>query len=347
MPIFHTPPFHLQLAALAFGCAVLSSGVTKADSVVGFYKNTTVRLITGGTAGGGYDLYLRTLAEHFGRHVPGNPSVIVENRTGAGGLTAVNYVYNAAQKDGSNLIMPYNIHPTFQLVKPEGVKFDARKLVWLGNMALLNSVMSVTRDAGVRTIADAKKKQLIFGASSKGSQTYIVPVIFNKLVGTKIKMVLGYRGTSPITLAMERGEVHGRVGSWYIWKASKPDWLSDGKLVFLAQDGLNRNPELPDVPLYEELVSDPESKKIMRFLSYPVATSRALAVAPGVPTERVAALRKAFMDTLSDPAFLTAAKKRKMDIDPGTHEYVEGAIAELFSTPPELVARIRSLFGPN
>jgi tripartite-type tricarboxylate transporter receptor subunit TctC len=339
------PPRRLvRLAAASAACCVLVCTAARADRVADFYAGAQIRLVTGGTAGGGYDLYLRLLSEFFGRHVPGNPHVVVENRTGAGGINAVNYVYNAAPKDGTNLIMPYNIHPTFELLRPKGVKFDSRRLQWLGNLAELNDVMAVIDTAGVRTIADAKRKEIILGASSKGSETYIIPVLFNKIVGTKFKLVTGYAGTSPITLAMERGEIQGRVGSYYIWVASKPDWLRDGKLVLLAQDGLARNPALPDVPLYEDLVSSPEDKAIMRFMSYPVATSRALAVAPGVPADRVAALRTALMATLADPDFLATAKKRHMDIAAKDHKYVERVIAEMYATPPALIARMKTIF---
>lgn len=330
-------------AVLIAASGGLLSGA-RADAVADFYANAQVRLVTGGTAGGGYDLYLRLLSEFLGRHIPGKPRVMVEIRTGAGGINAVNYVYNAASKDGTNLIMPYNIHPTFELLRPKGMKFDSRKLQWLGNIAELNSVVALIDTAGVHTIDEAKRKELIFGASGKGSQTYIIPILFNKLLGTKFKLVLGYAGTTPITLAMERGEIQGRVGSYYIWEASKPDWLRDGKLVFLAQDGLTRNPALPNVPLYEDLVSTPDEKAIMRFMSYPVATSRALAVAPGVPADRVAALRKALMDTLADPELLAAAKKRHMDITAKDHKYVESVIAEMYATPPALIARMKSIF---
>ena len=336
-----------RLAALSAACIAFACSGARADGVADFYASSQVRLVTGGTAGGGYDLYLRLLSEFLGRHIPGKPHVMVEIRTGAGGINAVNYVYNAAPKDGSNLIMPYNIHPTFELLRPKGMKFDSRKLQWLGNIAELNSVVAVTDTAGVRTIDEAKRKQLIFGASGKGSQTYIIPVLFNKILDTKFKLVLGYAGTSPITLAMERGEIQGRVGSYYIWVASKPDWLRDGKLIFLAQDGLTRNPALPNVPLYEDLVSSPDEKAIMRFMSYPVATSRALAVAPGVPADRVAALRKALMETLADPDFLAVAKKRHMDITAKDHKYVESVIAEMHATPPALIERMKTIFGWN
>lgn len=315
------------------------------DPVAAFFSANTVKLITGGTAGGGYDQFLRILAEDYGRHLPGNPRVIVELRTGAGGMNAVNYVYNAAPKDGTNLVMPYDLHAAYQILRPDAVKFDMSKFLWIGNMTELAYALVVSADAGIRTVEDAKGKEIILGASNRSTQTYMVPALFNRALGTRFKMILGYEGTTPMTLAMERREIQGHVGSWYNWKTSRPDWFRDGTAVVLAQGGLKRSPELPDVPIYEELASTPDGKAMMNFLAYPIATSRALAVPPGVPAERVAALRKGFMDTLNDPAFLAKAKKRRMEIVADDHRTVESAMAKLFATPPALVEQMRTVFN--
>lgn len=314
------------------------------DPVARFYAGNTVKLITGGTAGGGYDHFLRILAEDYGRHLPGNPRVIVELRTGAGGLNAVNYVYNAAPSDGTNLIMPYDLHAVFQILRPDSVKFDMSKFMWVGNMAELSYVLVVNADAGLRSIEDAKHKEVILGASSRGTQTFMVPSLFNRALGTKFKLVLGYQGTTPMTLAMERGEIQGHIGSWYNWKTTRPQWIRDGTVVILAQGGLRRSPELPNVPTYNELAATSDQKLMMDFLAYPIATSRALAVPPGVPSERIAALRKGLMDTLSDPIFLEKAKKRRMEITPGNHTTVEMAMSKLFATPPKLIEKMRTIF---
>jgi tripartite-type tricarboxylate transporter receptor subunit TctC len=332
------------LVALAF-VAGGGSAAAQPDSVARFYAASTVKLITGGTVGGGYDQFLRLLAEEYGRHLPGNPRVIVENRTGAGGLNAVNYVYNAAPKDGTHLIMPYDLHAAFQMLSPNSVKFDMSKLVWIGNMAELSYVLVVNADTGVRTIEDAKRKEIILGASSRGTQTFMVPSLFNRALGTKYKLILGYAGTTPMTLAMERREIQGHVGSWYNWKTTRPAWIRDGTVAILAQGGLKRSPELPNVPIYAELATTPEQKLMMNFLAYPIATSRALAVPPGVPGERVEALRKGLMATLADPSFQAKAKKRRMEIVPGDHRVVEEAMTKLFATPPALIERMRTIFS--
>jgi tripartite-type tricarboxylate transporter receptor subunit TctC len=334
----------MVLAAVALVAARVPASA-QTDPVAAFYAANTVKLITGGTAGGGYDQFLRILAEDYGRHLPGNPRVIVELRTGAGGMNAVNYVYNAAPKDGTILVMPYDLHAAYQILQPDSVKFDMSKFIWIGNMTELAYVLVVGADTGIRTIDDAKRKEIILGASNRSTQTYMVPALFNHALGTRFKMILGYQGTTPMTLAMERREIQGHVGSWYNWKTSRPDWFRDRTAIVLAQGGLKRSPELPAVPIYEELASTPDEKAMMNFLAYPIATSRALAVPPGVPPERVAALRKGLMDTLNDPAFLAKAKKRRMEMVADDHRTVESAMAKLFATPPALVARMRAIFS--
>jgi tripartite-type tricarboxylate transporter receptor subunit TctC len=335
---------HRALAVVAVAAFSIGGAATaRADSAADFYKGRTVMLVTGSDAGGGYDFSLRILAEYIKLHIPGSPSVIVENRPGSAGLNAMNFVYNAAAKDGTYIIMPYNVDAMFQMLRPTGIKYDLRKMQWLGNMAELFNVFAVHRDTGLRTIEDAKTREVIVAATGRSSQTFMVPTLFNALLGTKFKVVVGYKGTTGMTLAMERREADARIGSYESWIAAGADWIRDGKVVFLAQDGVGRSKELPNVPLYQELVSDAESKTILQFMSYPVAMSRTLAVAPEVPADRVAALRKAFMDTMKDPAFLEAAKKRRMDLSPSDHAAVEKVVAAVFSTPPAVIERVMTI----
>lgn len=330
-------------SAAAMAVAGVATGTARADAVDAFYSGRTVMLVTGSAAGGGYDFSLRLLAEFIKKHIPGGPSVIVENRVGAAGLNALNYVYNAAAKDGTYVIMPYNVDPIFQLLRPTGIKYDLRKMSYLGNMAELFNVVAFSRESGIRSIDDAKTREVVMAASGRSSQTYMVPTIFNALVGTKFKVVTGYSGTGAMILAMERGEAEGRLGSYESWIAAKSDWVKDGRAIFAAQDGLERSAALPNVPLYQELIADPEAQAILKFMSYPVATSRTLAVAPGVPADRLAALRKAFRDTMQDTTFQAAAKKRRMELKPSNHEQVERVIAEIFATPPAVVKRVQTI----
>lgn len=332
--------------AIVAGMAALSlagAAPAGADAASDFYKGRTIVLLTGSAAGGGYDLSIRIFGEFVKPHLPEGTKLIVENKPGAAGRNAMNYLYNVAPRDGTYIIMPFNVDPIFQLLRPSGIRYDLRQMQWLGNLSELFNVLAFMRESNLKTIADAKKREVIVASSGRSSQTYLVPAMFNELLGTKFKIVTGYAGTRAMMLAMERGEAEGRAGSYEAWAAAKPDWLRDGKLVFLAQDGLARSKELPEVPLYEELVSDRDAKAIMRFLSYPVATSRALGLAPGVPADRLALLRKAYDATVKDPAFLREGEKRRLDLNPTGHERVEKVIAEVFATPPALVQRMQAI----
>ena len=323
--------------------ALAATATARADAVSDFYKTKTVTMVTGSAAGGGYDFSIRLLAEFIKKHIPGGPKVVVDNRTGAAGLNALNYVYNVAPKDGTYVIMLYNVDPIFQLMRPKGVKYDLRKVSYVGNMAELFNVIAFTRESGIKTIDDAKKRQVIMAASARSSQTFMVPTLFNALAGTKFKVITGYNGTADMILAMERGEAQGRLGTYESWIDAKLDWVRDGRAVFAAQDGLKRSKALPNVPLYQELIADPEAQAILKFMSYPVATSRTVAMGPGIPADRLAAMRKAFWDTMQDPTFLAAAEKRHMEISPTDYRQVEKVIAAVFSTPPAVVKRVQTI----
>lgn len=334
----------VALLVLAIAAA---AGPARADEVADFYRGRTVHLVTGSAVGGGYDVYVRLFAEFARRHLPGEPTLIVQNRVGASGITAMDYVYNVATPDGTTIIMPFNVDPLFQLLRPEGRRFDLAKVAWIGNMAELSNVLAVTRAAGVASIEDVRGKEVIMTSSSDSSQTSIVPKLFNALAGTRFKVVTGYKGTGDMMLSMQRGETQGRVGSWFSFKASEPEGLRNGQLIVLAQDGIRRQADLPNVRLYDEIVTETTHKRLMRLMSYPVATSRAFAVAPGVPQKRVEALRVAFAATMRDPALVAAAAKRNMEIGMTAHDQIEKVIADLFSTPPALVEQLRDFVKVN
>jgi tripartite-type tricarboxylate transporter receptor subunit TctC len=239
--------------------------------------------------------------------------------------------------------MPFFNHGVFQLIRPKGIKFDVRRMGWIGNMAELNSVIAVYSAAPFNSTAAAMKNELILASSGKGSETYIYPVIYAALTGAKIKLVMGYRGTANMTVAMERGEVHGRGGSYMSWSALRPDWLRDRKVRFLAQAGLGKHADLPDVPLLQELAKTPDNKAVVSLLSAPFKTSRAFAFPPGVPAERLAALRAAFDATIKDPALLADAKKRRMSIDASSGKEVEASITEMFQASKAVIARAQAM----
>lgn len=330
------------IAALVAGTAIAAPA--QADSVADFFSGKVIRFIVPAGTGGGYDLYMRTLAQYMGSHIPGNPSTVIVNMPGAGGVKATNYIYNAAPRDGTAIGMPFFNLPMFQLIRPQGIKFDARKLGWIGNMAELNDVIVVMASTGVKTINDAKKRQVVLAASGKGSETYMYPQLCNALLGTKFKLVLGYMGTAAMSVAMERGEVMGRAGSWQAWPVTRPEWIREGKINELVQAGLRRDPGIPNVPLITDLVA-PADKPLAKFVSSAVTIARPPIAPPDLPAARLKALRDAFMATMKDPAFLADAKKRRMDLRVMSGQQVTEVIEDLFRTPKAVVKKARDVLG--
>lgn len=307
----------------------------QADEVSDFYSGNTMRFYIGAGAGGGYDLYSRTLVQHMAPKLPGKPTVLVVNMPGSGGVKASNYVYNAAPKDGTTLLMPFWTHPLFQLIRPRGIKFDMSKMHWIGNMAELNSAVTVLSSVATKW-QDATKKEIIVAASGKGSETYIYPTLMNSLLGTRFKIVTGYRGTRNMTLAMEKGEAQARGGSLQSWSAIKPEWIANRTVTVLAQAGLKRDPGMKDAPLIHELVK-PEDVAVAKLVSAPVTMARIVGFPPGASRAQVAAFRKAFDETMKDPKFLADASKRKMGLAPLSGAEVQANIDELMKTPKPIL----------
>jgi len=332
------------LAAAALVAAACFTGTpASADAVADFYKGNTIRFIIGAGAGGGYDLYSRTLAQHMADRIPGKPTIVIQNMPGSGGVKASNYVYNAAAKNGTTLLMPFWTHPLFQLIRPKGIKFDMSKMHWVGNMAELNSAVT-TLTSVAKSVEDAKKKQIIIAASGKGSETYIYPKLMNSLLGTKFKIVTGYSGTRNMTIAMERGEAQGRGGSWQSWNTIRPQWIKDKTITVIAQAGLRRLQALPDAPLITELVK-PEDRPVAKLLSSPVTLARIVGFPPGASRDQVAALRAAFTATMKDPAFLKDAATRKMDLAYVSGADVQRQIDELMKTPKPILQQATKVLG--
>lgn len=334
-----------SIATMSF-CAVTGLGAAAyADSVSDFYDGKTVRFYIGASPGGGYDLYMRTLVQHMGKRMPGKPNPIVVNMPGSGGVKASNYVYNVAPRDGTAIITPFWTHPLFQLIRPRGIKFDMSKMRWIGNMAALNSMVVVMGHVA-KTLEDTTKKEIVVAASGKGSETYIFPKFLNSAIGSRFKIVTGYRGTAKMTNAMESGEAHARGGSWQSWNVIRPHWIGTDKISVLVQAGLTPHPDpaVRSVPMLVDVVSA-EYKPIAALLSAPVAMARIVGTPPNVPNKRIMALRKIFMETMKDPAFLADAKKRKMDLDVLTGEQVEANIAKLMKTPKPILKRTAEILG--
>ena len=313
-----------------------------AEPVEDFYKGKSVNLIISTGAGGGLDIGARLVGRHMENHIPGNPSIVARNMPGAGHVQATNYMYNQASRDGANIA---SILPAFvlhQVIDGRGVKYDAAQFNWLGSSDVDNMNLYVWHTANVKSIEDAKTREVLMGATGAGSYTALFPTLLNNLLGTKFKIVSGYRTTVEVHLAMERGEVQGRAGNFFTTlKSNNAEWLNDKKIAVLMQVGVERDPEFKDVPLMTDLTGDPAIKRILALFSGEIAMGRAMLTTPGVPEDRLAALRKAFEDTLRDPAYIEEAAKIDLPVRGLGHARVAEIAREILTTPPDLIARAK------
>lgn len=338
MAIFHNTAILATLLVVTGPCAAFSGPIAN------FYKGKSITISVGYSPGGDYDLRSRLIAKHMGKHIPGNPNIIVRNMTGGGGMIVTNWLANIAVRDGTAMMIMPQAMPLMQAVGFKGVKFDVRKFNWLGNSSSSPNVINSWHTTGIRNLDDARERELVLGSTGPGNGTYNYPTAMNMFAGTKFKIVSGYRGGSNMNIAMEKGETGGRgSNSWASWKSTKPQWLKDKKIFIIVQVALKRHPELPDVPTMLEATTDPKGKDLMRFLSLDVAISRAYVTTEGVPKERVAALRKAFDATMADKSFLAEAAKTRMDISPSSAEEARKAAVEIVNTKPETIALARKL----
>lgn len=300
-----------------------------------FYKGRQILLLVGNNAGTAYDTSARFLARHLGRHIPGSPSIIVQNMPGATGLTAANYIWKIAPKDGSVIANAHQSLPLRQLLGDPAVQYDAAQFQWIGSAEVSNQTIAVWHTVPVQSIEDIKSHEVIMGGTTSRADSSISLALTNKFVGTKFKVIQGYQANQ-IDIAMERGEVQGRAIIWGGLKSTKPDWLRDHKVKILGQFGLKREPELPDVPLIQDLAKDDEGRRIIELFSAQLALGRPLYAANGVPKERVMMLRQAFDSMLAAPEFLDDARRGNFDIQLVTGAELEGIARTIMSTPVEL-----------
>jgi tripartite-type tricarboxylate transporter receptor subunit TctC len=332
------------------GLGLLATGVAQAETVADFYRGKTIQFIIRSKAGaGGYDQYARLLGRHIGRHIPGNPSVMPVNMPGGGGIVAANYVNKIAPKDGSILTIVSQGLPTDQaLGLNKSLTVDLREFNWIGNMSDSNQIMAVWHTSKTKSLADAMKYETTIGTTGAGSVSQQLPAIYNNVLGTKLKIVAGYPDGHDVDLAMERGEVDGRgTNPWASYVAVSPHWVKEKKIIPIIQVGLKKDPDLPDVPLLRDLAKTPEDKSVLDFMSRAVAVGRPIATTPGVPKERVEALRRAFDETLRDPAFIAEAAKERADISPMTGAELAELIQSLIEAPADIKARVKQAIEPR
>jgi hypothetical protein len=312
----------------------------QADPVADFYRGKNVNVLIGVGAGGEYDIQARLVARHIGKHIPGHPTVVPQNMTGAGGLKMINYLYNVAPKDGTAIGMIANAFPALQAVGSPGVQFDAAKMHWIGSIAPAVETMAVWHTTGVKSIDDVRKRETVAGASARGAITFFYPAMMNELLGTKFKIVTGYPGGNAINLAMERGEVEARNNTWSSWKATKAAWLQEKKIVVIAQAG-PRASDL-DAPSVEELARGPQERQLIELVVSGTQLGRPMATNAG-PADRVAALRAAYAATMKDPEFLAEAKALNFEVNPVLGEPMQKIVEKVLATPKDVAMKAKGL----
>ncbi len=314
------------------------------QAVADFYRGKTLTILVGYSAGGGYDEYARFLARQLGRFIPGNPNVIVQNQPGAGSVLAANTLFTTSPKDGTVIGTFARGLPAEELLNKEGIQYRSAEFNWIGSMNEEVSICVARSDSPIKKFDDLYTTSLKIGGTGPGADTDFFPKFLNGLLGTKFDLATGYPGGNDINVAIERGEVQGRCGfSYSSLISTRQQWVRDKFITILAQMSLRKHPDLPDVPLVTDLAKTPEERQLMRVVFSRQTMGRPFAAPPGVPADRVAALRYAFDQTLADRQLLDEAQRANLEINPATGQEIQDIIAEVFRTPPELVKRLAEL----
>jgi tripartite-type tricarboxylate transporter receptor subunit TctC len=334
-------------------CALIALGVAaaaicapaKAESVADFFNGRQINWIVSYAAGGSYGLYVQLAARHIGRHLPGKPTIVIQHMPGAGGILAVNHLYTAAPKDGSTVATVTKDLALEQALRPKESRYDARQFSWVGTFAEYIAVFAVWNASGIKSIEDAKNRETIMATSGRGHQGSQLAVVLNEYAGTKFKLVTGYRGAADMNLAMERGEAHTRISSWSGFKAQQGEWLTSGRASIIAHGGDRRQPDLKDVPLFSELITDPVGRKVLAIIESGAVVGWPVLMPPGVPADRLAAWRKAFDAMTKDPAFVAEVTKAKLEVEPKSGAELAQVIGEVLSVDQTVLTRAREIAG--
>lgn len=334
-------------ASVAVFAATATMGLSAlAQSVEDFYKGKTITITAATGAGATYGVHGRLLAETMKKYIPGNPNIIMQFMPGGGGAKMSNYMYNVAPRDGTHIGFPLKYIAVNQALGRKGLKYDAAKFNYIGSLGPINSVVAMLKDKSpVATLDEAMTKESVMASTGKSSETFITPTLMNNLLGTKFKIVTGYRGMKGVELAMAKGEAHGRAGAWDSLKAGQPEWLAQDKVALIALSGLARNWDLPNVPTLLELAKKPEDKAVLGFFGNGNAVGWLFLTPPGVPADRVAALRTAFDKTMKDPAYLAAVAGRKLDVKPVSGDRVTKLVNDTLAVTPAQLKSIRAAMG--
>jgi tripartite-type tricarboxylate transporter receptor subunit TctC len=337
--------FCVRLAATAIAGLLSAAPLAAAqDSAEAFFKGKQISVIVGSSPGGGYDTYARLLARHFGAAIPGNPTVVVQNMSGAGSNRAAGYIYSVAPKDGTAIGAVFPGAVLQPLLSDVPVQHDPNKLVYLGSANSDVYVCYVRSDAAVKTFKDLFDKELIVGASNPGATTYDLPLLLNNILGTRFRIVTGYPGSREITIALDRGEVQAACGlGWTGIEVLHPDWFAEDKIRVLVQLSTKGHADLNKrgVPRAGDFARNDDERKVIELVLSQGIFGRPYVLPPGVPPDRVAALRKAFVTALNDKNLRTEADKMQFDVDPIGGEELQRLVSDLYATPPHLIERAR------
>jgi len=324
--------------------ALCPISVGQAQSPADFYKGKNIDLYIGYSAGGGYDVYARSLARHMGRFIPGNPTIVPKNMPGAGSLVLANWLYNVAPKDGTAFGIIGRGTGFDPLLGSTKAQFDAAKFNWIGSMNDEVSVCVAWHTTGITKLEQVKQNELTVGGTGPAADTDQFPKVLNATIGTKFKIIAGYPGGNDIDLAMERGEVMGRCGwSWSSVTATHQNWIDEKRINVLVQLSLSRHPDLPNVPLIMDFAKSNAEKQIFKLVFARQPMGRPFLMPPGIPADRMVAVRKAFMDTMKDGEFLADAEKMKLEINPVSGDAVQEIVQQVYQTPKSIAAAVADM----
>ena len=316
-----------------------------AEDVGQFYRGKTVRMVIGYGVGGGYDLNARMAARYLGKHLPGNPSFVPQNMPGASGMTATGYLYQSAPKDGTVMgTIPVNLARD-QVLKIDETKFDATKFIWIGRMTSGAGTHFAWHKSGLTSFADLKSRETVAAGTGPHANSVVYPRVTNELLGTRIKPLKGFNGTSEAMLALQRGEVDLVLEPWQTIKSGSAEFLRDKQIVLLVQYTSARHPDLKDVPTILEFCETEEQRRLMRLLLSTEEIGRSLVMPPGVPPERAAAMRAAFDAIMTDAEMLKEAEVQRMDLDMLSGKELEKLVLASFDTPPDVIAKLREMLA--
>ena len=340
-------PILLRLILPLFVLGIVPVSIP-AQAQTDFYRGKTVTIVVSTSTGGGYDAMARTIARHIGRHVPGNPNFVIRNMPGAGGIAAVNWLFNVAEKDGTTLGLVSNATPLEPLFGTKEARYDATRFNWLGTPSFETAMVLIWHAVPVNSIQDLRNRETHMGASGANSTPAFYTRVFNAILGTRMKLIPGYPGQSDALLAMERGELDGYPSVFYsALTSTRPAWLAGKQAKPIFQYGPERLKELPDVPFAADLLAGEDDKLLLQAAVAPLALGRPLLMPPNVPADRVATMRKALADTFRDAAFQAEAEKIGVIINaPRTGEQLQDVIVKAYATPSHIVERLQKLNNP-